>query len=333
LLLWDYWPLGRMFPADPQSSKPAPSAGLTGRSLSWLVWEKVPLFLLAATSAAITIKAQHEARSWFPRQLRAGNGILSYGLYLKKLVWPTGLAPMYPHPGTSLNWWHVLAAAVVLLAITALVILGRRHRYLPMGWFWFLGTLVPMLGIVQVGVQAMADRYAYVSFLGLFIIICWGVAEWANQKQLPASSVAAASVVVLLVLAITARHQLNYWETDVALWTHTLQITPRNSVAESELGTALAIDGKIEEAVPHFYSAIAISPSDYLSHMGIAIYELRRGNYSQALVHYKEVVKNQGGKRMVRAQAYLDMARVYRALGDSAQAQICLQTANQLRTQ
>jgi tetratricopeptide (TPR) repeat protein len=213
------------------------------------------------------------------------------------------------------------------------VMVGRRHRYLPVGWFWFLGTLVPMIGIIQVGIQAMADRYAYVSFLGLFIMICWGVADWAQEKQLPAALLPAISCLVLLTLGVTTRHQLDYWRTDVALWTHTLQVTSRNSVAESELGTALAIDGRVEEAVPHFYNAIAIAPSDYLSHMGIGIYEMQRRNYAAALEQYKEVVKNQNGKPNVLMHAYSDMARAYRALGDNEQAQACLQQASKLRSQ
>jgi hypothetical protein len=332
LLLWDYWPLGRMFPGNRQSL-PASSSKLGGRSLLFLVWEKVPLFFLAAASALITMKVQHSARSWFPRPIRAGNAVLAYVLYLKKLVWPTGLAPMYPHPGMSLRWSLVVTAGLILTVITILVIIGRRHRYLPVGWFWFLGTLVPMVGIIQVGIQAMADRYAYVSFLGLFLMICWGMADWAQQRRFPAAMLPALSCLLLLALGVTARHQLDYWRTDVALWTHTLQVTSRNSVAESELGTALAIDGKIEEAVPHFYNAIAIAPSDYLSHMGIAIYEMQRGNFAGALVQYKDVIKNQNGKPNVLLHAYTDMARAYRALGDNEQAQACLQQASKLRNQ
>ena len=146
------------------------------RSFSDLVWEKVPLFALAAASAGITIKAQSSggATGWYPLSIRIGNAIVSYASYLGKAFWPARLAPMYPHPGYSLNPWHVAAAFLLLLAITGLVVVGRRHRYLPVGWFWFLGTLVPMLGLKQVGSQAMADRYAYLPFIGLFIMVCWG---------------------------------------------------------------------------------------------------------------------------------------------------------------
>ncbi len=332
LLLWDYWPLGRMFPGNRQSL-PAASSNIKRRSLLSLVGEKVPLFFIAAASALITMKVQHGARAWYPRPIRAGNAVLSYGLYLKKLVWPTGLAPMYPHPGMSLRWSFVVVSAVLLMVITILVILGRRHRYLPVGWFWFLGTLVPMIGIIQVGIQAMADRYAYVSFLGLFIMICWGVADWAREKRLPAAALPTVSCVLLLTLCATTRHQLDYWRTDVVLWTHTLQVTSRNSIAESELGTALAIEGRIEEAIPHFYNAIAIAPSDYLSHMGIGIYEMQRGNFAGAIAQYKEVVKNQNGKPNVLMHAYTDMAKAYRALGDNEEAQACLVQAGKLRSQ
>jgi hypothetical protein len=162
------------------------------------VWEKVPLFALAAASAGITMKAQSfgGATNWYPLSIRIGNAIVSYASYLGKALWPARLAPMYPHPGYSLNPWHVAAAFLLLLAITTLVVAGRRRRYLLVGWFWFLGTLVPMSGLLQVGSQAMADRYAYLPFIGLFIMVCWGVSEWAEQRRLSVVWLAGPSIVV-----------------------------------------------------------------------------------------------------------------------------------------
>ncbi len=150
------------------------------------MWEKLPLFALAAVSAFITIRAQGAggATGWYPLSIRVGNAIVSYASYVGKAFWPARLAVMYPHPGYSLRSWQVAAAFLLLLAITGLVMAGRRHRYLPVGWFWFLGTLVPMIGLKQVGAQAMADRYAYLPFVGLFIMVCWGVSDWAEQRHL-----------------------------------------------------------------------------------------------------------------------------------------------------
>lgn len=331
LLLWDYWPLGRMFAGKDNTNKEADPAGaFPARSLSWLLLEKLPLLAMVAASAAITLHAQHAARMRFSRLARVGNGILAYGLYVKKAVWPTHLALLYLHAGESLNWWKVSAAGLILLAITVLVIAGRRHRYLPVGWFWFLGTLVPALGIVQVGIQSMADRYAYVSFLGLFIMICWGAADLGEHFHLPTALLPTASVAVLLVLTVITYRQIGYWQSDETLWTRTLQVTTGNWVAESQLGTALAIDGRIEQAVPHFYRALAIAPTDSDANMGLAIYQLQRGNFSDAIPYYQKVVADPAGRRGMIVNAWIGMAKAYRALGDKEKMRECLEQAKRV---
>ncbi len=332
LLLWDYWPLQRMFPEGRDRHSVAPEAGeIPGRSLRYLVIEKIPLFAIAAVSAAITLNVQHAARSWFPRRVRAGNGIFSYGLYLWKAIWPARLTLFYPHPGDSLNWWKVSLSGAVLLLITAFVIAGRRHRYLPVGWFWFIGTLVPMLGIVQVGMQAMADRYAYVSFIGLFIIVCWGMPELAEFLHLPRYAMGIAGIAAILTLAVAARRQLDYWQTEEGLWRHALEITTRNWIAEGELGTALAVGGRVEEAVPHFYNVLAIAPTDTTANMGLAIYELKRGRFHEAIGFYQLVVKEKGTKTDRVVNAWIGMAKAYFRLGENQKAQECLQTAKRLQ--
>jgi len=325
LLLWDYWPLRRLFPEESGLAGQA-GAPATTKRLALLALEKLPLLLIAAASAAITMKAQHASRNYFPRIDRVGNAILSYGLYVKKATWPTKLALLYPHPGAGLNWAAVALSGAILLLVTALVIGGRRHRYLPVGWFWFLGTLVPMLGLVQVGVQGMADRYAYVSFIGLFIIVTWGVAECAERISAPAL-LPVVSVVCLLLLAAVARRQISYWQSDERLWSHTLQVTSANWVAEGELGTALAIEGKVEEAVPHFQNALAIYPDDANSSMGIAIYDLQHKNYRDAVQHLQVAIQGIQGRPDFLREAYEGMARSYQALGDRAKAQEFLDKA------
>jgi len=352
LLLWDYWPLQRfafrhslfalrqkdasrasdetqLAKNQRQSSDEKRKAKSEERFL-WLLLEKLPLLAMVAASAAITLHAQHAARMRFSRVARVGNGILSYGLYVKKAVWPSHLALLYLHVGESLNWWKVSAAGLILLTITVLVIAGRRHRYLPVGWFWFLGTLVPALGIVQVGIQSMADRYAYVSFLGLFIVICWGAADLGEHFHLPTVLLPSASVAVLLVLAVMARRQISYWQSDEALWTHTLQVTTGNWVAESQLGTALAIDGRIEEAVPHFYKTLAMVPTDSDANMGLAIYQLQRGNFSEAIGYYQKVVADQAARRGMIVNAWVGMAKAYRALGNREKVRECLEQAKRV---
>ncbi len=331
VLLWDYWPLQRMFPnwrVSPAVAQPAGSC--PERGFGWLLLEKVPLLLIAAASAVMTMRAQHNARVWFERPARVGNAVLSYARYVGKALWPANLAPMYPHPDKSLNWWLVGLAAAVLLAITALVIVGRRRRYLTVGWCWFLGSLVPMLGIVQVGVQAMADRYAYVSFIGLFLMICWGVADWAESRRIPARLLPAISCLALLALALTAHHQLGYWRDEISIWTHTLQVTPPNWVAEDELGNELAKRARVPEAMPHLYRACAMQPQDSGCNLGIGIYNLHHGNFKEAIEHFKIVIKDDKEKPFVRIQSYKDMAKAYLELGDIPHSQECLDAATKL---
>ncbi len=211
LLLWDYWPLQRiafrpslfafrqkdaplasdeiqLAKNEQRPSDEAPKAKSEERFL-WLILEKLPLLALSAASAVITVKAQQAggaiASFRIPLDIRLANAALSYVRYLVKAFWPSRLAVFYPHPLRYAVGWQALAAFLLLLVITVRVVQARRHRYLLVGWFWFLGTLVPMIGLVQVGTQAMADRYAYLSFVGLYLMICWGVAELAQQLTSP----------------------------------------------------------------------------------------------------------------------------------------------------
>ena len=329
LVLWDYWPLERVsLPFLGKENKTNPL--YPAKPLSWILIEKIPLFVIAAASAFVTMKAQHGARSWFPRIDRAGNAVLSYGLYIKKMFWPSGLAPMYPHPSTFLNWGQVAASAVALFAITVLVALAWRRRYLTVGWLWFIGTMVPMLGIIQVGQQAMADRYAYISFLGLFVMLCWGIADWTRIRRTSPALLPAVSVVLLLVFAILTRNQLKYWESNEELWTHTLAVTTRNWIAEDQIGAMLAMRGQVPQAMPHFYSAISLSPTDSTSNMAIAIYDLRHQDYAGALDHYRVVIKNEKEKPKVLLQAYQGMAQAYHGLGDTVEEQDSLDQASAL---
>ena len=331
LLLWDYWPLQRMFAGEGKMSGVGSSEPrIPPKGFGWLLLEKLPLFALVVASAFVTLHAQQRARAYYPRLLRMENGIVSYTLYVKKAIWPVGLAILYPHPD-HLSLTKVLLSGVVLLAITILVLVGWRRRYLTVGWLWFLGTLIPMLGIVQVGVQAMADRYAYVSFIGLFVMICWGVAELSDSMRLSRSVVQVASPVILLAVAVLARLQVGYWQSEEAIWTHALQVTKDNSVAESQLGTALAIDGRVDEAMPHFYKAFALQPANIDANMGIAIYQLQIGNYSEAIVYYKRVIAVKRPPRVAMVvNAWIGMAKAYFALGNKTEAQECLRAASQL---
>ena len=333
LLLWDYWPLQRMFASDPESASGTMAQdAIPGRSFSALVWEKIPLGFLCLASAFLTMKAQRIGRpfNWaFSFWTRLANAIVSYARYIGKAFWPSRLALMYPHPGTSLRPWQVVAALLVLLTITAVVAANWRRRYLVAGWLWFLVTMVPMIGLIQVGRQSMADRYAYLPFIGLFIMFCWSVAEWAASRRLPAMLLPCATSLVLLGMAVVTHRQLNYWRDNVDLWTHTLQVTSNNWVAEYHLGDALKNQGHPIEALQCYYRALAMNPADPYSHLGIAFYEHQSGiNLSDALEHYKKALERLDDAQ--KGQVLVNMGHLYDKLGDPEHARECFEAAAKL---
>jgi len=374
LLLWDYWPLQRMFacahgssgtaeahgfgpatveapgdrgpqrepllrslgqfsPANLASLSPRalapelPGAAVPPKSFSRCFWEKLPLFALSAASAIVTLLAHRGgALRGLPLSMRIANAIESYTRYVKLAFWPSRLALFYPHPEIRLTTWEVLAAFLLLAVITWLVIDDRRRRYLPVGWFWFLITLLPMIGIVQVGTQAMADRYAYLPLIGLFLMITWGVADWASQRHISAKWLAGAGVAVLMALSVVTHRQLEYWRDSVTLWTHTLKVTRGNYLAEVDLGAALLQRGEVETAMQHFRAAIAIEPLDPLGNMYIARYAQMHGQLPEAIEAYKKVIWVTQDPNL-KARAYSNMGHAYRALGNEAEAQKCFRAA------
>ena len=334
LLLWDYWPLRRMAIRDEQSTYASgPAATFPQRSFAWLVKEKLPLFALSAASAVITMRAQRLGGGINPDSgilTRLANAIVSYARYLGQAFWPTRLAPIYPYPVGSLKTWEVAAASLLLVAITALAIAGRR-RYLLVGWFWFVGTLVPMIGLVQVGRQAMADRYAYLPFVGLFIVVCWGAADWARQRHIPVAWQAGASVGVLLTLAALTHRQIDFWGDNVRLWTRTLRVTNGNYLAEDNLGRALQAQGKPQDAMPHFARSAEIEPSYVFPYIHMGIYQHQQGDYQGALRQYQRVISLTGNDIAhygeIRHEIFANMASAYNGLGDFVRARECLESA------
>jgi cytochrome c-type biogenesis protein CcmH/NrfG len=328
LLLWDYWPLRRLWPEAPPEVRPFAAA-----PFSWLLLEKVPLLALSAGSAIVTMQAQQAGGAVrtvaeYPITVRLGNALVAYVRYVANAFWPVHLAPMYPHPGDSLKAWQVVGAVVFLLGVTAGVLAAKRKRYLAMGWFLFLGTLVPMIGLVQVGAQAMADRYAYLPYLGLFVMVCWGLADWAGQKPL-AHWPAVAGAAALIALSILTYRQLGYWGDNVTLWTHTVEVTAPNFVAQDNLGGALIAEGKIKEAMPHFYAAVAINPGDPVSNLNIATNLQESGELQQAVARYRAVLRMTPDAAL-RARAFSNLGSAYRSLGDYAEAQQSYEAALRL---
>ena len=356
LLLWDYWPLRRIAPrsslsalrSSPFALRQNDSGGISGEKRTahseqrpsgkrWLLLEKLPLFAIAAGSAVMTMQAQSGSGAVLSLNAvsvsaRLSNAVVSYVRYLEKALWPVNLAPMYPHPGGSLPAWQICSGALILLAITAFVAQRRTRRYLLVGWLWFLGTLVPMIGLVQVGRQAMADRYAYLPLLGIFIMVCWGAADWAEQRRLPAALLPAVSVVIILALSLVARRQIGYWADNVTLWTHTIAVTPPNYIAQDDLGGALMVNKRLEEAIGHFRLAAAMHPTDPISAFNIGYYEQVHGNQLQAIERYKQAIVLTP-RASLKILALDNMADAYRRLGNPAEARQCLDAARKLQGQ
>ncbi|HVP00760.1 MAG TPA: tetratricopeptide repeat protein [Bryobacteraceae bacterium] len=332
LLLWDYWPLRRMFAsAQVPDSGEATQTVIAPRKLPRLVLEKLPLFALAAASAFITMKAQRVGgdKVWYPLTARLENAIVSYALYLRNAVWPTRLAVFYPHPGNSLRAWEVGAALLLLAAITALVIDWRRQRYLAAGWLWFVGTMVPMIGLEGVGyqgMQGMADRYAYLPFIGLFVMVCWSISDLARQRHISFAWLAVPGFVVLSILTVVSYYQIGYWSDNAALWSRALQVTENNWLAENNLGKVLMSRGRVEEGVSHFIKATEIYPADPVSNLNIGIYEQLRGNPRDAIERFKIALASSRDAGL-RSAAWKSMGRAYRDLGDTARAEECFAAA------
>jgi tetratricopeptide (TPR) repeat protein len=318
LLLLDFWPLGRIqgFPAGVLSVPQSP--------LSRLLVEKLPLLVLSAASAAITMRVQQaggamRSTAQFSLGVRLENAVVAYAMYLWKMVWPSHLAPLYPHPGDSLSAWQVTISALVLLAVTVVVLRFRSRRYLLTGWLWFLGTLVPVIGLVQVGDQAMADRYAYIPLIGIFIMLAWGAADLADLLHIGLSARMIPAACILLALAFATHRQLGYWSSNYELWTHALAVTDKNFIAQNNLGGALLLLGKPDEAYAHFQAAAEINPNDPMSRSNLGAYLQEHGKLSEAMAQYDRSISLTSDPGLLAA-TYANLGTAYRNLGEDEKA-------------
>jgi protein O-mannosyl-transferase len=336
LLLLDYWPLARVRGAGIEAGVQSKvEADKTRPTFSWsqLAIEKLPLLTMSAASAVITMRAQQaggavRTTAEVSFGARIATAIYAYAMYLWKMVWPARLAPLYPHPGDSLAAWQVLVAALVLLAITAFAWRFRARRYLLVGWLWFLGTLVPVIGLVQVGEAAMADRYAYIPLIGIFVMIAFGVADWAEEKRLGLWPAFAAAV-VLVALAFVTHRQIGYWQSNYELWSHTLAVTENNFVAENNLGGALILEGREEDAHPHFEAAARINPHDPMSRSNLGIYLQNHHQMREAVAEYEAAVELTSDPGLL-AQTYANLGAAQRALGEDEAARLSFEQSLRL---
>ncbi len=333
LLLWDYWPLGRMAVADGSASA-AGGDRSTKSQISRLIVEKVPLLVLSAASALLTMEAQRAGGAVrnltrYSLPVRLETALIAYVSYVGKMFWPVKLAAIYPHPIQLYPAWQVDAAALLLLLITAVVLAMREKRYLATGWLWFLGSLVPMIGVVQVGDQAMADRYAYIPFVGLFVMMVWLVADWADAGGVSARWLAIPAVACLLVLGILTYRQVPYWHDTEELWRRTVEMTEDNYIAHGELAGLLHRQGKNEEALAHLRAVVASRPDDAAANLVLGDDARSHGDFTAAIAHYQTVARR-STYAGARVRAYAGLGSIYRQMGQLRQAKESLEESLQL---
>lgn len=316
LLLLDYWPLGR-FPL--------------GQARLWL--EKTPLFVLAAASSVVTYLIQRESGSMvftaaIPLTARLANAAWAYLAYLGQAFWPAGLAAFYPHLEGSLPAWRVVLGAVVLAGGTATLWLFRA-RVSPQltGWLWYLGTLVPVIGLVQVGTQSMADRYAYVPLIGIFVALAWGVASLVRRGALPREAAAGIAAAAVLALAVRTFQQIAVWHDTVSLFEHTVRVEPRAWVAHYNLGNAYESMGRHEDAVARFRDTIKLRPEFARAHNNLGNSLDALGRTAEAVPSYERAVQ----LKPDLVEAYNNLGIAYAQQGKHEQGLTVLRTATQLR--
>ena len=317
LLLLDYWPL-RRFEVS---------------SFGALVVEKIPLFVLSLGSSVITYVAQQRGEAVSPLDLiplamRIENAVVSYAAYIVKMIWPTQLAVLYPYPMSGLPAWQVIGAAAAIACLSYLAVRMRQTRpYLLVGWLWYLVTLIPVIGLIQVGAQAMADRYTYVPLIGLFITIAWEAAERMGERENgrvgARTAVVAVCVLVLALLAVQTRKQVGYWKDDLALFGHAVECTRDNYTMHNSLGLALADHGNLEGAKEQFEEAIRISPNYVSARLDLGITLCDMGRMTDAISQFEEAIRIKPNY----ADSYYNMGRALDGIGDAQRAGLNYQKA------
>jgi Flp pilus assembly protein TadD len=312
LLLLDYWPLGRL-------------------DLSWkefrqkgseLVLEKVPLLALAVASGILAIYAQRQlgalpSLQQLPLDARLSNALNSFVIYLGKMVWPADLAVFYPHPEAALPLGQVVLAILVLSTLSLLVLWGAASSpYLLVGWLWYLGTLLPVSGLIQVGRHSMADRYMYVPLIGLFILLVWSFTQWMNDSPIRKSFVIGAGVLLLMGLSTNARLQVGHWQNSIALFEHAIRSTQDNDLVHNNLGTTFLEAGEIDKGIEQLSIALEIKPKspEVLYNLGLALKQ--KGQLDGAARYFLEALD----LKPDLADAHNNLGIIHLARGDVEKA-------------
>jgi Tfp pilus assembly protein PilF len=337
LLLLDYWPLQRV--AGWQEG--SPRLLIPQQPVRRLLLEKLPLFILSAASCVVTVWAQRadgalESLQEFSFTMRWQNSLYSYLMYLWKTFWPTGFSAFYPYPGPSLPLWKPALAVLILSAVSFMV--WRQHAarsYLLVGWLWFLGTLVPVIGIVQVGDQAMADRYAYLPLVGIFVMVVWAVAEFFDSRRVGAAPRWALAIIVLPVLSFVTFRQIGYWKDTQTVWAHALTVTDGDLQVEKKFGNALVLLGDPEQAMPHLLNAAKMEPEDGVVDANLGMCLLSKGRTQEAIQKFERAIRLTDGDTSpeyqdFRSSALLDLGIAYTVSGDYSKALTSFEQAKQV---
>lgn len=281
LLLLDYWPLEHF----------------GKKSFHHLIFEKIPFFILSAASSTATFLIQKETGatntlSEIPLWDHISNVVVSYGIYIWKMLWPTHLAIFYPYPQGKLPYTQIIIAAMLLLTITIFVIyFSSRYKYLVTGWLWFIGTLIPVIGLVKVGMQDYADRYTYVPLIGLFIAIAFGVYDVFSRWEYGKAVLAALSATILIIWMVCTSIQLGYWKNNVTLFQHTLKVTKNNYLAHNVLAYSFYIQGNFDKSIAQNYEALKIKPDYAVIHNGLGLAMFKKGEINQAAAFFRQAIQ------------------------------------------
>ena len=316
LLLLDYWPLGRLRFGQLDGDGRNSNSKIPNYQWPRLVLEKIPLLALSMVSICLSsLSLQHYRRvistETAPMMLRTANALVSYVSYIGNMLWPQNLAVFYPYPD-AIPMWQAIGALLLLVCVSALAIRTLRPMpYLGTGWLWYIGTLIPVIGLVQAGLwPARADRFAYVPLIGLFIIITWGLSDALVKWRYRKIALSASALIVLLALAICTRLQLRHWRNSVALFEHALAVTGSNSTMHNNLGFALQLQGKLDKAISHYYQALQAEPDHPEAHNNLGNALQSQGKLDEAIGHYRQAL-----------QAEPDFAEAHYNMGNMLQSQ------------
>jgi protein O-mannosyl-transferase len=317
MLVLDFWPLERWGGGQGKSAAVRANGKIFDRlrgSAFWPIIEKVPLLIMAAASCWITWYAQSRwgaVRENYSLGVRVGNAVVGYVRYLGKTFWPDDLAVLYLHTGTMLPIWEIIAAGALLAAITVIaVVLVRRRRWLAAGWFWYIGTLVPVIGLIQVGNQAIADRYTYIPLIGIFIMLAWMLDDLATAKPKARSAVVAGCAMILIVLSWLTVRQAAVWQDSLTLNRQALKVDPKNFVANNNLGILYGERKQYRESEECFRRAIAVRPQHPDIHFNLSKCYYDLGRWDESMAECNEALRIQSNfQPALRHRVMLNMDR------------------------